>query len=1632
MNRKIVTLLCSACLAPLASAQSYAPWWKAVDEADRKDLPKTALRTLHKIRTEALRTGNTAQLLRALFTEQVMQQEIAPDSGRVMIDVIERQMEREKSAVARALWQNALGRLYAARAQRDWRGTDTAAVRKAHDLLLASVQETALTGNHRATEYAPVFELGKASAKVYGDDLLSVLTDALIEHGNEHRGDTPVISRKELRAVLERNLAFYRGQGRKAAALRTEWALADLEDESARVAMLRDIYRRYTDLPENAGTIERLHGLLDEDEEVALLEVGVRRYGKAAATLHNVLLELRRPTATVRWKSDALRTAGNAFYPGVEYRATIEHRNLNEVRLRFVRLKGVDASLKALRPYGIDPDRYIGSEELARMLRKAPHETALTLRKQFSAAPAHKLLTDSIAFTMPESGVYVVELWADGLLKDRELAFVTRGTALHLDGVSAKGELQQDTYVDVITGREITDAREIAFVPDESRRTDYRLRLRDEADSATHMGCELYMDRSIYRPGQKVRFSALMYARKGDDYRVIPNKKGRVEIRDSKDEMLASVPFTTDRFGVASVEYKLPKYCRTGYFSLYVPKDDGTQTIHSFRVEEYVRPKFEVKVDSISERLTSRDSVTVKGRALTFNGVPVRNARVKWSWALRPVWYGSLRHTEDEHLRGTGEALTDDEGRFAFGVRMAADSTLYYRLTARAEVTAPDGETREGLRAVFVNTGHDEPKAEPAMLTAKEEGDHAVFNFGEEATAVYRLVSTAGGLLESKTLEVKAGDSIRVAWRPEYGDGAMASVAYMKGGVYRHEMADVKRPAPEKRLLLRWHTFRPALAPGQSETWTLSVTHPDGRPAAANVTARLYDASLDALGKNYGARNEKKSPWAFRYDFRRALPNLYYRRYEWSAPNPNAYFDVKGVLDVPRFEFTQWQPSMFDYYGRNRIQIAAMDYAAAANEQRAGGVLMSAAAAPRALGETRMMKEAVVAHDANTPGGSVRSNFAETAFFLPTLHTDAKGVATLSFTLPESLTQWQFNAFAHDTELNSGTLDARIVARKELTAEVNAPRCLRAGDEMSWPVKVQNLTRSAARGKAVLTLADARTKRILQTFDTKFALDGDSVLTKAFAARVPEGVDTLLVRVEAKSAKFADGEEHLIPVLSRQVEITRAVPFTVRRGENVQQKETEARRALTAMLERGVNPTIAVDTCRDARAEVAKTVPTWLRVSEGSAYDRAVAFYGIQLAGRLRNYLSLTDYELNAYRATAGDRLAELQNADGSWSWFKGMGASPYITAQIAVLLTRSNMLADNRAYVYVRDRALKYLDGAADSLVAEMKRQEAKYRTRSMSLPEWAYSYLYVRRLRRLDETPTTKYLLRVYARQNKDLSLYGKSGQAVVLSGTDYDGVARTALESVIEHTVLSEEMGRYFDARRALGGRASYRIPTQTFAIEALQRSEERMPKVDGVDNGVLVDQMKLWLLQSRRTQAWNSSRATTDAAFALLSQPAGANEGLTWGAVSATYKIDAAQATAGGNGFKLERRLEVKRGEKWTAADKVHTGDRVRWVYTLTADRDYDHVALTSTRPAGLEPNDPFSGTTWQDGVLAYRRVRDAENEYFIEHLPKGVHVFTDESFAVRAGSFDGGLATVRCVFAPEFTATSAPMRLTVVR
>ena len=1023
----------------------------------------------------------------------------------------------------------------------------------------------------------------------------------------------------------------------------------------------------------------------------------------------------------------------------------------------------------------------------------------------------------------------------------------------------------------------------------------------------------------------------------------------------------------------------------------------------------------------------------------------------------------------------------------------------------------------------------------------------------EQSDSAFVLV---GSPLRDATLffDVVAGDSLhesrrfvltdsllpfRIAYRTDYGSGAKAFFVLVRDGKTYCQQVEVQKPVPDNRLLLRWTSFRSRLTPGQQEEWRLQIVHPDGRPARASLMARLYDASLDAFAEN---------PWQFwGLGFYRRSVNATWSGFYDSDLSLSLHgaFDVK-LLDWQYPLFTAWKPSLFGTNVGYALRNGFTPLQSRAEIATSSGIKIRGSRAMRKEvykvdGDAALplAEEAVVATGSPSKGGdaldavSPRTQFAETAFFRPALRTDARGEAVISFTLPESLTEWKFTALAHTAEMDYGSLDTTVVARKEFMVEAALPRFVRAGDRTKLPVTVRNLSASPVNATLELTLTDALTQEQGYRSRQKIALEAGESRVFTFDYAAPDGGGLWVCRTVATGGSFSDGEERYLPVLADEVEVTRTLPFTLtQRGvtsfrlDTLWNSSRATHRSLTVELSSNPTwyavsalPSLAGDAFSRSASEwatryyalvlgryVAGQHPEVRQLVEQSPeeMDKLAALQGEGMTDltpwlqriqqerqRTAALKQLFDENLSAARQyTALDHLKALQRPDGSWSWYKGMPGNDYITADVAILLARLQNLAGDKAASDLLEKAVGYLQKQVAKQVAEMKKAEKEYKAATQP-SELQLRYLYLRTLCGLKPDADAGYLLARADRVQKQLSMYGKALTAVTLAEAGRIDEARTALQSLMEHTVESAEMGRYFDTPRAEWSWRSYRIPTQCAAIEALGYF--------GTDEKAR-EEMLLWLLLAKRTQMWETSRASADAVYALLSgareggsvqapnateplyftlykgkqivalndrsqtetpatagyfkqsfsedvpgttdaeskkaaraleadrlQVSKSTDGLAWGSVYATFTVPAAEVKTEGKGLTLTRRMEWKNGAAWVRVDAstvLRKGDRVREVFTLTADRDYDFVAVASGRPACLEPARPLSGYSYADGLSTYRAVSDTGTECFIEQVRKGTHTFTEEYFVDRAGTFSTGTASVRCVYAPEFGGTAA--------
>lgn len=895
----------------------------------------------------------------------------------------------------------------------------------------------------------------------------------------------------------------------------------------------------------------------------------------------------------------------------------------------------------------------------------------------------------------------------------------------------------------------------------------------------------------------------------------------------------------------------------------------------------------------------------------------------------------------------------------------------------------------------------------------------------QDVCVYYDLVATSG-YTEHRLFTLS--DAIHrqtLAWESRYGDAATVRYLFVRHGVIYTTEATVSRPKPDQRLCLRWATFRDCTTPGSREQWRLSVTRPDGTPAAASVIARLYDASLDAL---YAV------PWRFHLSFPRSMPAL---------THDTPYYDLSALSgglgvqmrDAPSLDFTHWLPALFDYYaqpmyrsGRKMLMEKAMltSAAPAMMNDAAGSNAFAMAGTVGALAEDALDTAA----EAEEETGSLRANFAETAYFAPALRCDEQGEAYIAFTMPESLTEWHFDAFAHDAQMRFGGLEDEVVVRRLLMAETNLPRFARCGDRLAIPVTATR-TDGEATAEVVsvgIEVSDARTGSLLFADSREQTLSGQQSLTTSFVLEAPRAAGAISVRIWARSPRFSDGEQRLLPVLSTAVPVLRTQPFSVT-------KAGEYRLALDTLW--GESPMaerrLTVEVSSNPMWYAATALPA-LTEGECVAADAwATRLYAVDVADYLRGQLPIGQFQslsggqdtdgwaavlsrnpalkqtllaespwtvqaereaqrvaalqrlydpeqIAVQRTAALTRLGQMQQADGGWPWYEGMPTSPWVTLDVCLLWAREQRMTGrtDAAQEAMCQRAVRYLAGEIAESVRQMRRRE-KAERRELMPSEWQMRYLYLAALLRKPMDADISFLIDRGEKMRKELTMYGKATMAVVLAYAQREKSARLTVQSLLEHSVVDEVMGRSFDTDRALGGWASYRIPTQTHAIEALALLDDaRLPYADhSLNRREVIAQLRLWLLQSKRTQMWETSRATADALYALLSptmqtydgtltrsaadtatvmlslsMPDGAvrpiatpvegaatagyqhatltddaalgavamtytlpKDGLVWGAVYGQGVQEASDVADAASGLALRRHLEVKRGDAW---------------------------------------------------------------------------------------------------------------------
>ncbi|MDT0558407.1 alpha-2-macroglobulin family protein [Ichthyenterobacterium sp. W332] len=788
---------------------------------------------------------------------------------------------------------------------------------------------------------------------------------------------------------------------------------------------------------------------------------------------------------------------------------------------------------------------------------------------------------------------------------------------------------------------------------------------------------------------------------------------------------------------------------------------------------------------------------------------------------------------------------------------------------------------------------------------------------------------------------------------------------------------------------------------------------------------------------------------------------------------------------------------------------------------------------------------------ANFDNIKIRKNLQETAFFFPQLQTDAEGHVSFNFTTPEALTQWKLQLLAHTKTLESATTTLEAVTQKELMVIPNTPRFLRQGDQITISTKIANLTDKELKGVAILQLFDAITgesidHKLSNSYnDLGFSVSAKGNTNVVWNLDIPNSINAVQYKIIAKSGDFSDGEQNALPVLSNRMLVTETLPMWIRSNETrtftLDKLKTNTSTTLKhhkLTLEMTSNPAwYAVQAlpylmeypydCNEQTfsryyanalaSHVANSNPRLQEVfNQWRNTDALISNLEkneelksilIQETPWLRDAQSETEqkkrigllFDLNKMNSELSKALRKLkqnQMNNGAWPWFKGGYANRYITQHIITgfgHLKQLSVIQSDSEESMIK-KAIQYLD---NEFVKEYHNLKKYNKNVDLSKDHLSYTqlhYLYMRSFfKDIKVSEEVQDIMDYYHNQVKDYwlsrSLYAKGLMTLITHRNKDTSTATKILKSLKETSINSEELGMYWKANTASWYWYQAPIETQALLIEAF--AEAGTVIQNEAKNLETIDNLKIWLLKNKQTSRWKTTKATTEAVYALLLQGSdwlsvseavevligernivpeklenvtveagtgyyktswNANEitpemanvtltkkgnGIAWGSLYWQYFEDLDNITSADTPLSLKKKLFLKKntdtGEQITEVTtetNLEVGDLVRVRIELQSDRDMEFLHMKDMRAAGLEPVNVLSKYKWQDGLGYYESTKDASTNFFFDRLPKGVYVFEYDLRVNNAGNMSNGITTIQSMYAPEFSSHSEGVRISV--
>lgn len=1009
----------------------------------------------------------------------------------------------------------------------------------------------------------------------------------------------------------------------------------------------------------------------------------------------------------------------------------------------------------------------------------------------------------------------------------------------------------------------------------------------------------------------------------------------------------------------------------------------------------------------------------------------------------------------------------------------------------------------------------------------------------------------------------------------------------------RQDLYVTHKTFKEKNLNISLTHWNKVLEPGSKEHWQIQILHNNSTPCTdAEMLTWMYDFSLNTLGMSNPSWTDPVYPkivfnkryQKHHYQYSNVVPSYQSAIYQY-IPYPKSLerreyetFDLSRIMRE-RYGWGAGQ-SVRTCPGRSVTAYLSDLEGVSSNDaavttvrgNRSDGVQTiidgvrvredTAVTTDFSFAETADKTSANVDQGAGenpsatagsfqfNPNIYLRSDFKETAFFYPQLHTDAQGNITFDFTIPDQYTKWQFMAYAHSKDMHTGELTAFIQTRKSLMIQTNCPRFVREGDTMQFQIKVSNLCDTALNGKVKIQLYNYLTDEpfVLLTMAKdsmqSFHCSPKGSTSAAWEVIIPKGLEILGYRVLAQSGHYTDGEENALPVLTNRALMTESMHFAIPGNtdttyifKKLQDNKSQTLDFYSYTMEVTANPAwYAIQAlpyliqyryeCNEqlfsklyanALAQyILKTNPNieqmyakWATDSTHNTLESSLTkneelhnilleetpwFYAAQRESAQRQQVAklfddktLTDEITKIY-----NKLKHNQNSDGSWGWFGSNTYSQFITQYIATGYRKLQHIGVNIPDAdRMMDKAFRNMDTIQfrryRAFIADTNPRKRFY------LNDLDVQYLYAHSFKNLDSAwlaqPYVQFYLNYAVKNIYDANYTRQAEVALILFRIGQKEKAKDIMEAIRQQAFTKQDQGMFW-SQESYPMLYRHYYPWYEAPIERQALFIEAFTEI--MHNDKEIDQMKQWLLMQKQGQYWSNTKATTEAIYALLltskennwltdnnmtisvgsnsfdsakDTTAEAGTGYlkhVWKAADVTpdlakvaihtdqnhpafgacywqYFEDMDKITAASDGLYIRRELyrEIpnKNGngtvlDSITANKPVHIGDKITVRMVIKSDRDLEFVQIKDLRAPTFEPLDYREQYVWYGGLSYYACPRDASTNFFITYLPKGTHIIEYQLIANQKGQFSNGVATIECMYAPEFRAQSEGFRVTV--